>query len=35
MQTLASFDRMFATEDDCKRNLQQKRWPDPDKSADE
>src|ERR1700722_14153465 len=28
MQTLASFDRMFATEDDCKRYLQQKRWPD-------
>src|SRR3984957_12133741 len=28
MQTLASFDRVFATEDDCKRYLQQKRWPD-------
>ena len=28
MQNLASFDRMFATEDDCKRYLQQKRWPD-------
>ncbi len=28
MQTLASFDRMFATEDDCKRYLQEKRWPD-------
>jgi len=28
MQNLASFDRMFATEDDCKRYLMQKRWPD-------
>src|SRR5277367_561638 len=28
MQTLASFDRLFSTEDDCKRYLQEKRWPD-------
>jgi len=28
MQNLASFDKMFRTDDDCKRYLQQKRWPD-------
>src|SRR5271170_3233918 len=28
MQNLASFDEMFRTDDDCKRYLQQKRWPD-------
>lgn len=28
MQNLASFDAMFRTEDDCKRYLQKKRWPD-------